>query len=77
MIMYIQTESKETDIFAHLKKMQCWLFSDTIKARSFTFCMIITLLGVNIFMMTLTLFQSHKCVRNINCKWHVLDSCRQ
>ena len=40
--------------------------------------MIITLLQVYLIvlcLMTLTLFQGHRCVRNINCKLHVLDSC--
>ena len=57
-------------------------FTDTVKARSFKLCVIITLLRVYIFMaalMTLTLFEGHSCVRYINCKvcfsdcW--LDSC--
>ena len=49
-------------------------FLDTVKARSFWLCMIITLLGVYIFtvgLTTLTLFQDHRHVRNINCKLHV------
>ena len=53
-------------------------FSDIIKARFFKLCLIITLLGVYIVivgLMTLTLFQGHWCVTNINCKFRVLDSC--
>ena len=37
-----------------------------------------TFLGVDIVilgLMTLTLFQGHRCVRNINCKPRVLDCC--
>ena len=40
--------------------------------------MVMTLLVVyNVIpgFMTLTLFQGHRCVRNINCKLLVLDSC--
>ena len=40
--------------------------------------MIITLLGAYIVilgLMTLTLFQGHRCVRNMNCKSRVLDFC--
>ena len=40
--------------------------------------MILTLHGVYIFilgLMTLTLFESQRCVRNINCKLCFLDSC--
>ena len=40
--------------------------------------MIMTLLRVYIAivgLMTLTLFQGHMCVKNINCKLHILDSC--
>ena len=51
-------------------------FPDTIKARSFNLCMVITLLGVYIVilgLMILTLFQDHSCTRNINCKLEVLD----
>ena len=53
-------------------------FLNTIKARSFKCCMIITLFGVYIVilgLMNLTLFQGHKCVRNLNCNLGVLDSC--
>ena len=41
-------------------------------------CMIWTLLRIYIFilgLMTLTLFQGHRCVRNINCKLCFLDTC--
>ena len=59
--------------------MLAFFFSpDTMKARAFKLGMIITLLGVYIVivaLMTLTLFQGHRCVGNINCKLHVLDSC--
>ena len=50
-------------------------FPDTIKARSFNLCMVITLLGVYIVILgliILTLFQGHSCTRNINCKLEVL-----
>ena len=48
------------------------------KARSFELCVIITLLGVYIVIlgfMTMSLFQGHRCVKNINCQLRVLDSC--
>ena len=41
---------------------------NTIKARTFKHCMIITLLGVYVFivgLMTLTLLQVHRCVRDM------------
>ena len=53
-------------------------FSDTVKARSFKLCLIITLLEVYIFivgLMTLTLFQGRRSIRNINCKFCFQDSC--
>ena len=42
--------------------------------------MVINLLEVYVYivilaLMTLTLFQGHRCVRNINCKLRVLDFC--
>ena len=40
--------------------------------------MIVYLIGVYIAivgLITLTVFQGHKCVRNINCRWHVFDCC--
>ena len=55
-----------------------WIFSDTITARSFKLCMILTMLRVYIAilgLLTLTLFQGHRCIRNMNCKLHVFDSC--
>ena len=69
------------DIFPHFEKknhLNLAFSSDTIKARSFKLCMIIALLWVYIFiegLMTLALFQGHRCVRNINSKLHVWDSC--
>ena len=60
------------------KPLTLAVFSDTIKARYFKVCMIITLLGSTlsfVALMTLTLFQGHRCVRNINCKLGVLDFC--
>ena len=42
------------------------------KAKFFKLCIIIALLGVYGFMpslMTLTLFQGHRCVRIINCEF--------
>ena len=73
-------------LFSHMFKRDNWhlkqkqknfnvgVYSDTIKARSFKLCVIITLLGVYIViigLMTLTWFQGHKCVRNIICKSRV------
>ena len=46
-------------------------FWDIIEVRSFKLCMVMTLLGiyvVNLHLMTLTLFQGHRCVRNVTCK---------
>ena len=66
------------DISLFEEKLLTLDFLDTIEARSFKLCMIITLLGVYIVivgLMTLTLFQGHLRIRNINCKFHVLDSC--
>ena len=51
---------------------------EIINSRSFKLCMIMTLLGVYIAivgLMTLTLFQGHRCVRNINCKLRFFYSC--
>ena len=70
-------------MFCHLKKKErkkdnVGFFFDTTEARSVKLFMTRTLLGVYIVMlglMTLALFQGHRCVRNINCKFHVLDSC--
>ena len=76
--MKLCTCSREIiDIFPCLKNI-VGFFMDTIKAGPFKLCMIITLLGVYIVivsLMTLALFQGHRCVKNINCKLHVLDSC--
>ena len=63
--------------FSRLKKKVRFFF-DTIKASSFKLCMIITLLGVYIVivvLMTLSLFQSHRGVRNKNRKLSVWESC--
>ena len=66
------------DIFPHLKKKKTFnigVFSDTIKAKSFKLCIIITLLGVYIVfqgLMTLTLYQGHRSVRNISYTLRVL-----
>ena len=66
------------------KRDNVGFFSDTIKARSSTFCTTVTLLWVYIFfqhLMTLTLFQGHRCVWNVNCKlcvcafFLILDHC--
>ena len=49
----------------------CW-------AGSFKLCMIMTLIEVYIFMvglMTSTFLHGHRCVRIINCKLCILDSC--
>ena len=67
------------DIFLYLKKnFHIGFFLDTVKARSLKLCMIVTLLGAYIVilgMITLTLIQGYRCVRNINHKLHVLYSC--
>ena len=58
------------------KKKNVYFFPDTITARFFKLRMIITLFGIYIVflgLMTLTLFQGHRRVRNINCKLHVWD----
>ena len=74
---FFSTCSREIkDIFPCFKKLQIVFFSGTVKTRSFKLCMIITFFGVNIFiaiLMTLTSFQGHRCVRNINCKLYFLD----
>ena len=69
------------DLVPHLNKAFTLAFSQTlllIKARSLKLCMVITFLGVYIVivgLITLILFQGHRCVRNTNCKLHVLDFC--
>ena len=53
------------------KHINIGFFLDTNELRSFKLCMSITLLGVYQFiphLMTLTLFQGHRCVRIIKCK---------
>ena len=53
-------------------------FSDTVIMRFFKLCIVMNLLGVYIFivgLVTFTLFQGHRCVRNINCKLCFLNSC--
>ena len=68
-------------LFPHLKKTTTYNFgfhSDIIKASAFKFNMIITFCVVHIVivgLMTLTLIQGHRCVRNIKCNFRVLDSC--
>ena len=72
-----------TNIFSHLKKTKTknknvCLSSDTVKAISFKQCMIILLLGVDQFrpdLRTLTLFQGHRCVRNIICRCMCVRAC--
>ena len=59
------------------EKKVCF-FLDTIKARFFKLCLLITLLGIYVVILgvvTLSVFQGHRCVRNIICKLRVLDSC--
>ena len=78
--LYLHMFKEMSDIFPPLtkKKINVAFFLDTIKARSFKLCMIIILLGVYIFiesLMTLTLFQGHRYVRNINCKLCFFDAC--
>ena len=61
-----------------IKKIKVAVFLDTFKARSLKLCLIITLLGVCIFtegLMTLTVFQDHRCVRKLNYKLCLLDAC--
>ena len=53
-------------------------FTDTIQDFFFKLYIIIILLGIHQFMpglMTLILFQGHRCFRIINCKLFVLYSC--
>ena len=58
------------------KGFKACFFSYTIKARSFHFCIVIILLWVYIDgLMTLTLFQDHRCVRNTNCIFWILAPC--
>ena len=64
-------------IFAHVQRRTAF-FSGTLQARSFKHSMIIKLLGVYVFivgLVILTLFQGHRCVRNMECKLCVLGSC--
>ena len=67
------------DILCSLKEnFSVGFFSDITTARSFKLCMFITSLGVYIVMVglvTLDLFQGHRCVWNINCKLRIFDSC--
>ena len=59
------------DIFHLEKPFNVDFFSHTIKASSVKFCLFITFPGICISilgLMALTLFQGHRCVRNINCK---------
>ena len=60
------------------KPFHAGFFSDTSNAGYFKLCMLITFFGRHIIILglkTLTLFQGHMCVRNINCKLRVSDSC--
>ena len=64
------------------KNFRVGFFSDAIETSSFKFCVIISLLGVYIVvigLMTLTLFQGHRCVQNINCQlcgfWFLSSLC--
>ena len=77
LFLHMLKEDNWHDIFSFEKKKIVGFLSDSITARSFKLCMVITVLGVYIVivnLMTLTLFQGHTCVRNINCKMLVLDS---
>ena len=70
--------SREITFRRFRKNFNIAFFLDTVKARSFKLCMIITLLGVYIFiigLMTMILFQSHRFVFTINCKLCCLDPC--
>ena len=62
-------------IWRRKRKKSVRFFSDLFKPRSLRFCMIIALqrvYSVIIIMITLTLFQGHKCLRKMNRP--VLDS---
>ena len=62
-------------LISSFEKNYVCFFSDTLKARSFKLCMIMTVLGVYIVIlgfMALTLFSYHRCIRSINCKLSVL-----
>ena len=62
----------------HTTPFNIGFFSNTMKARYFKFCMIVTLLEVYIAiigLITVTLFEGHRCFRNINCELRVLYSC--
>ena len=69
--------------FAHIFKRNNWrvswfdknfvncFFMDTVRARFFKLCIIITLLGVYQFipdLMTMTFFQGNRCVKILDCK---------
>ena len=76
--MSAHTLGDNTQISLLEKKIGVGFFSDTIKARSFKLCLITTLLGVYIVilsLLTFSLFQSHCCVRNINCRFCVCVLC--
>ena len=62
------------DRFPDLTKMLsfAFFFRDTVQARFFKLCFIITLLWVCQFIpgfVTLTVFQGHRCVGIINCNF--------
>ena len=60
------------EIFPVLRqKLNRWLFHRHWLSEVFKLCITTTLFGVYQFipgLLTLTLFQGHRCVRNINCK---------
>ena len=68
----LHTNSREiTDVSRFDKKFIVGFFTDTVQARFFKLCIIMTLFKVYQIipgLMTLTLFQGHRCVRIINCK---------
>ena len=74
-IFEFRTRSREiTDTFLDWLNFNIELFSETVNARSFKVCLINTLLGVHITSFDYLDFKV-RCVRNINCKLRVLDSC--
>ena len=60
------------------KSFNVGFFSNTIKAKSFKTAWLKPCLGSTLsalVLMNLVLFQGHKYVRNLNCKFRVLDFC--
>ena len=66
------------DTFPHLKKINVCFFLNTMR-DFFSSDLLDSNLAWGLHyhpgLVALTLFQGHRCVRNINCKLRVLDSC--